>query len=225
MPAPASDLMRSALATTRPPIVFDLDGVLIDSEELAWEAWRRVLADYSIAVTDNDIAELTGRTEHEAHAHFATRGRLPAFSEFWTHIADTTYALFDERLEVYDDAVDALEFLLKRGHRVALASSSPRERVNRSLDAIGLSGRFHFVVAGDEVALGKPDPEIFLTAAIGLGVDAAACVAVEDAPSGIRAAKAAGMRVVAVERGLFPRTDLLDADVVVPRLTPAVFLN
>ncbi|MDH3500762.1 MAG: HAD family phosphatase [Acidimicrobiia bacterium] len=209
----------------RRPIVFDLDGVLIDSEDLAWEAWRRVLAGYAIALTDTDIAELTGRTEHEAHAHFANRGRLPEFSEFWKDIAEATYALFDERLEAYDDAIDALEFLLRRGHRIALASSSPRERVDRSLGAVGLAGRFHFVVAGDEVGVGKPDPEIFRTAAAGLGVDAGACVAVEDAPSGIQAAKAAGMRVVAVERGLFPRHDLLEADVVVPRLIPAVFLE
>ena len=81
---------------------------------------------------------------------------------------------------------------------------------------------FEVVVAGDEVANGKPAPDIYLAAAAGLGVDPTICVAVEDAPAGIAAGKAAGMQVVAVLRGSYSVDQLREADVVVPRLTPAV---
>lgn len=207
------------------PVVFDLDGVLIDSEMLAWEAWRTVLGGYGMVVRDEDVAALTGRTEEVAYHHFAARGRLPEFSRFWEQIAEATFELFDARLTAYEDAVDTLDVLIDRGHPVAVASSSPRSRVDRSLRSVQLADRFDFIVAGDEVTNGKPDPEIFLTAAAGLGVAPAACIAVEDAPAGVRAAKSAGMRVVAVERGMFSREDLSEADVIVPRLTPAPFLE
>ena len=208
----------------RRPVVFDLDGVLIDSEALSWESWRRVLLRYDLDLNDEDIATLTGRTEHDTHEYFAARAELPDFATFSEELSGVTLALFDERLEAYEDAVDALDYLLGRGFPVALASSSTRSRVDRSLATVGLNDRFGVVVGGDEVVKGKPDPDLFLAAASGLGVDPTTCLAVEDAPAGIAAAKAAGMRVVAVERGLFRREELDRADVIVPRLTPAVFL-
>ncbi len=205
--------------------MFDLDGVLVDSEGLAWEAWRTVLGRYAVAVTDEDVARLTGRTEHETYDHFAAGGPLPPFAEFWDELAGVTFALFDERLSTYQDAVDTLETLVRRGHPIAVASSSPRERVDRSLFATGLDKLVSEVVAGDEVERGKPDPEIFEVAAARLGVEPHECIAVEDAPAGIEAALAAGMRVVAVERGSFERAALAGAHVIVPRLTPAPFLD
>ncbi len=209
----------------RRPVVFDLDGVLIDSERLAWDAWRTVLGRYEMSVSDEDCATLTGRTERVAYEHFAARGGLPEFERFWEEIAAVTFELFDARLTAYEDAVDTLDYLTDRGFQVAVASSSPRARVDLSLRFVQLDGRFDFVVGGDEVANGKPDPEIFLAAAAGLGVAASDCIAVEDAPAGVQAAKAAGMRVVAVERGMFSREELSDADLIVPRLTPAPFLD
>lgn len=209
----------------RRPVVFDLDGVLIDSETLAWDAWRTVLGRYEMSVSDEDVAALTGRTEQVAYNHFAARGDLPEFERFWEEIATVTFELFDARLTAYEDAVDTLDYLTDRGFQVAVASSSPRSRVDRSLRSVELDGRFDFVVGGDEVVNGKPDPEIFLAAAAGLGVAASDCIAVEDAPAGVQAAKAAGMRVLAVERGMFSREELSAADLIVPRLTPAPFLD
>ena len=108
---------------------------------------------------------------------------------------------------------------------MAVASSSPRDRLDRSLAATGLREYFEFVVGGDEVEVGKPAPDLFLAAATGLGVEPETCWAVEDAPAGIAAARAAGMTVIAVERGQFGLEDLRAADLVVPRLTPAPFLG
>lgn len=206
------------------PIVFDCDGVLVDSEALAWSAWREVLSRYDITLTDHDVALLTGRTDRDAHAHFAARGDLPDHRAFWEVLSETMFRLFDRHLQAFEDAVDTLEALDRRGARMAVASSSPRRRLDRSLASTGLTRFFSFVVGGDEVEHGKPAPDLFLAGAAGLGVDPRSCLAVEDTPAGVASARAARMTVVAVERGTYSLEDLRGADVVVPRLTVAPFL-
>ena len=204
------------------PIVFDCDGVLVDSEELAWSAWRDALDPHGVGISDNEVAELSGRTEKDAFAHFAARADLPPYDEFWPFLADRVHALFEQYLEAFEDATDTLEILHRQGRAIAVASSSPRDRLNLSLRSTGLDRFFEVVIAGDEVANGKPAPDIYLAAAAGLGVDPTTCVAVEDAPAGIAAGKAAGMQVIAVLRGSYSVDQLRAADIVVPRLTPAV---
>jgi HAD superfamily hydrolase (TIGR01509 family) len=204
------------------PVVFDCDGVLVDSEALAWSAWRESLAPHGIDITQREVEELTGRTERDAFDYFATRGALPPYDAFWPVLAERVHRLFEEYLEAFEDAVDTLEVLHQRGRPLAVASSSPRARLDISLRSTGLDRFFSVVVAGDEVERGKPAPDLYLRAAEGLGVDPVTCVAVEDAPAGVAAAKAAGMRVVAVLRGHY-QPEALAADLSVPRLTPAVF--
>ena len=187
------------------PIVFDCDGVLVDSEALAWSAWREMLDQHGIDLTSEDVALLTGRTDRDAHVHFSQRGTLPDYAAFWEELSEITYLLFDQHLPV--------------------ASSSSRERLDRSLAATGLHEFFEFAVGGDEVSQGKPAPDLFLAAAAGLDVAPTDCLAVEDTPAGIFAARQAGMTVIAVQRGRYALEDLRAADLVVPRLTPAPFLG
>lgn len=203
------------------PIIFDCDGVLVDSEELAWSAWREALAPYGVEISDQEVADLSGRTETDAFEHFAARAELPSYEQFWPVLAERVRSLFEQYLEAFEDAVDTLETLHERGRAIAVASSSPRDRLNLSLSSTGLDRFFEVVVAGDEVARGKPAPDLYLAAAAGLGVDPTTCVAVEDAPAGIAAGKAAGMRVIAVLRGGYEAAQLDQADAIVPRLTPA----
>lgn len=204
------------------PVVFDCDGVLVDSEALSWRGWRNVVGRYGIEITQSDIDEFTGRTVDACHAHFATRGDLPEFEPFLDELGEVMGHLLETQLRAFEDAVDVLDVLHGRVP-LAVASSSYRDRLDLSLATTGLAGYFDVWVAGDEVAEGKPAPDLFLAAAEGLGVDPGACVAVEDTPSGIRSAVAAGMWVVAVDRGLFPIEHLREAgaDLVIPRLTPA----
>lgn len=206
------------------PVVFDCDGVLVDSEELAWSAWREALAPYGVEITGEEVAALTGRTEEDAFAHFAAKGEVPAYEEFWPKLAARVHDLFGKYLEAFEDAADTLEVIHDRGGRMAVASSSPRARLELALRTTGLARFFEVVVAGDDVPRGKPHPDLFLAAAEGLEVAAESCVAVEDTPAGVAAARAAGMTVVAVLRGRYPAEELEEADMVVPRLTPAVLL-
>lgn len=204
------------------PVVFDCDGVLVDSEDLAWEAWRRAALPYGVTLGDAEKVAVTGMTDLAAFEYLGHR-ELPDYETYIGVVNEEIYRLFVDHLQAFEDAVDVLDHLAGRTP-LAVASSSPRERLDIALRSTGLSDRFDAVVAGDEVPAAKPAPDLFLAAAVALGVEPGDCVAVEDSPSGIAAARAAGMRVVAVDRAFFPAEALVGADLVVPRLTPAVFL-
>jgi len=163
----------------------------------------------------------TGRTEDDAYAHFAHRVALPDRDRFGEALGESIADRFTRSLEAFEDAEDTLHALHQRGVRLAVASSSTRERLELSLAMTGLDRFFDVMVAGDEVAHGKPHPDLFLEAAERLGVLPEECVAVEDSQPGVAAAKTAGMFVVGVER-----TSVLEnADRRVPRLTPAALMH
>ncbi len=207
------------------PVVFDCDGVLVDSEKLGWDALQVVLRRYGeVTITDDDRAALAGATYQDDYAHFAERLNLPPADELWDELTSVMFEMFDARLQSFEDAIDTLEVLKGRGVAMAVASNSPRDRLGKSLSATGLEGFFVASVSGDEVAAAKPAPDIYLRAAELLGVPPARCIAVEDTPTGVAAAKAAGMTVVAVERGEHSPEELSAADAVVPRLTPISLL-
>lgn len=207
-------------------IVFDCDGVLVDSEDLSWGAWRTVLAGYGVTVTDEDVAALTGRTVEDCHARFSARAALPGVPDLGAEVGDAMFGVLEEHLQAFADAVDTLDVVVGR-KRLAVASSSYRDRLDLSLHTTGLAHYFEASVAGDEVASGKPHPDLFEEAARRLGLDPSSCLAVEDSPTGIVAAAAAGMEVLAVDRGRFPIEALTEAGAtaVVPRLTPAAVLR
>jgi HAD superfamily hydrolase (TIGR01509 family) len=206
-------------------VVFDCDGTLVDSEPLARSAWERALAPYGYAVTDADVEAGVGLPYGRVHAYFAERATLPPADEFWSEFSGELFALIDSGLVTFEDALQAIRDLQSRGIPVAVASSSPRERLRRTLARAGLDGAFDVTVAGDEVAHGKPAPDMFLAAAERLGVPPAACVAVEDSPPGVAAAVAAGMATLAVCRVPGTEASLAAAHRVVDVVTAAAILQ
>ncbi len=201
--------------------VFDCDGTLVDSEPLAAEAWRRALAPYGYAVTDEDLANTVGIPYARTHAYLAERAEIPAAAALWPELSRELYALLDAELTPFDDALDAVAELRRQGVRIAVASSSPRERLDRTLARAGLE--FAITIAGDEVEHGKPAPDMFLLAAERLGLEPERCVVIEDSPPGVAAGKAAGMPTLGVQR--VPGTDLTAADRVVERISAGDILG
>ncbi len=122
-------------------------------------------------------------------------------------VGDVLDELFAD-LTVYDDALDTAEHLAGLGVPLAVASSSRRRRLDRTLSVTGLDRLFPITVAGDEVENAKPAPDIFLEAARRLGTHPETCFVVEDTPAGVAAGRAAGMTVVAVVRGRYTPEDL-----------------
>jgi HAD superfamily hydrolase (TIGR01509 family) len=205
-------------------VIFDCDGTLVDSEPLARTAWERALSPYGYVLTDDDAEASVGLPYPRVHAYFAERVELPAAEPFWTEFSGELFALIDRELTPFDDAVTAARELRARGVPVGVASSSPRERLHRTLRRAGLLDAFDVIVAGDEVANGKPAPDMFLLAAERLGVPPDECVVIEDSPPGVQAGIAAGMYTLAVCRVPGTEASLAAADRVVDFLTADVIL-
>ncbi len=182
-------------------LIFDMDGLLVDSEPLSEVAMRVFLRRHGRDLEPDLMGALLGRRLPEATAIVAARYGLPG------NVAALTEEFDEVRLETirgnlraFPGAAELIAFARAAGLRVALATSSRRRHVDLSLAETGLSGRFDAEATGDEVALGKPAPDLFLLAAGRLGVAAADCVVLEDAPTGVAAAAAAGMRCLLVRR-------------------------
>jgi HAD superfamily hydrolase (TIGR01509 family) len=205
-------------------VIFDCDGTLVDSEPLARTAWARTLEPYGYAVTDADAEATVGLPFPRTHEYFAERVELPAAGEIWTVYSGTLFALIDDELVTFEDAVEAAGELRSRGIPVGVASSSPRERLHRTLARAGLLEAFEVTVAGDEVANGKPAPDMFLRTAERLGVAPADCIVIEDSPPGVQAGIAAGMHTLAVCRVPGTEASLAAADRVVDFLSADVIL-
>jgi HAD superfamily hydrolase (TIGR01509 family) len=193
-------------------VIFDLDGTLVDSEPLSAVAWRRVLAVHG-DVSDAEIRAAQGLRFAESYAKFARVVPLPPLAVIWSDYSELLYASYDDELVSFGDAVTTARRLQADGVPLALATSSQRERLERTLTAADLDGLFAVTVAGDEVARGKPAPDGYLAATRLLGVDPADCVAIEDSQAGIDAAKAAGIPVLGVSRPGLLRP-LADADLI-----------
>ncbi|MFQ5554663.1 MAG: HAD family hydrolase [Acidimicrobiia bacterium] len=185
-------------------VVFDCDGVLVDSEPLSEAAWTEVLAGYGYTPTPADFAACLGRATKDTVAHFASRVTLPAASVIATAVDGRRIRRYATDLRVFPDAAAAVALLAELGVTMAVASSSSRRNLDRKLEIAGMTGDFAATVSGDDVTAGKPAPDLYLAAAARVGLDPATCIAVEDAVLGVEAAEAAGMRAVLIDRGNLP---------------------
>jgi HAD superfamily hydrolase (TIGR01509 family) len=208
-------------------VFFDLDGVLIDSEG-AWDAARRaVVAQAGRQWRGSATRAMMGMSAAEWSAYLhAELGVALEPSEINERVVARLLAAYRERLPLLPGAVAAVRRLATRWP-LGLASSSNRGVIDAVLAASGLADSFVVTVSGDEVARGKPAPDVYLAAAGKLGVAPAMAAAVEDSSNGLRAAAAAGMLVVAVPNQAFPPSpDALALATVVlgslDELTPAV---
>ncbi len=208
-------------------VVFDLDGVIVDSEHV-WDEVRQRLAEERGGRWHDDASrDMMGMSslEWSRYMHDVIGLSEPP-EEINAEVVRRLVDVYREELPLLDGAVEAVEALGKRWP-LALASSSNRELIDLVLRESGLDRWFATAtVSSEEVARGKPAPDVYLEAARRLGVDARRCAAVEDSENGIRSAKAAGMRVVAIPNPQYPPADdaLALADVVLPdvaALTPA----
>ncbi len=181
-------------------VIFDMDGLMFDSERLVLRAWTRAMADFGYQASEelflSTVGQTMARTNQVLRATYGpdflldeTNGRTGDY--FWQEVDEQGAPLKPGLLEL-------LDYLDSRGIARAVASSSDRRTVDRMLTAAGLLDGFAATVAGDEVAHGKPAPDIFLHAAGLLGVIPEQCLVLEDSEAGTRAASAAGMACIIV---------------------------
>ncbi len=206
-------------------VIFDCDGTLVDSEPLARTAWEQTLAPHGYAISDAEYPALVGLPYARVHGFFAERiPGLPAADVVWEHYAGTLFALIDTELRPFADALALVDELREGGIAVAVASSSPRARLDRTLRRAGLTDAFAVSVAGDEIEHGKPAPDMFLAAAAGLRVAPRRCAVIEDSAPGVAAGRAAGMRTVGIARNPAEAARLADAHLVLGALDAGAVL-
>ena len=196
-------------------VVFDLDGVLIQSEEV-WDAVRETYVRERGGRYDDVVQRaMMGMSSTEWSAYLHDEAGVPDEpAQINAEVVRRMLAAYREHLPLVPGSVDAVQRLADR-FPLGLASSSNRELIDTVLEVAGLAPFFRATVSSEEVARGKPAPDVYLEAARRLGVEPTRCAAVEDSHGGIRSAKAAGMRVVAIPNPTYPpdREALALADV------------
>jgi HAD superfamily hydrolase (TIGR01509 family) len=185
-------------------VVFDLDGVLVDSEHV-WDEVREELArERGGRWHERAQADMMGMSSLEWSRYMhEVIGLAEPPEEINAEVVRRMEARYDEELPLIDGAVEAVE-RLSASFRLGLASSSNRPIIDAVLKAAGLTSRFEATVSSEEVARGKPASDVFLEAARRLGLLPERVAAIEDSANGIRAARAAGMRTIAIPNRRYP---------------------
>jgi sugar-phosphatase len=181
-------------------MIFDMDGVLVDSEPLWRLAERRIFAEIGIELTDSDCEQTMGMRTDEVIQFWYRRspwdGPSPAAVE--ARLEDRMVELIAERATAMAGVEESIAMARAEGLALGLATSSTHVLIDAVLAKLGLADTFDVTHSAVEEEFGKPHPAVFLSTARLLGVEPAGCVAIEDSAAGVRSAKAAGMRVIAV---------------------------
>ena len=183
-------------------VLWDLDGTLIDSEELHWTSWRETMAKEGIALTRAEfLIQFGQRNEVGLHRWLGAA----ATPERVQKIASAKEERYRELIRT--KGISPLPGVIAWVHRLhddgwlqAVASSAPRVNINAVLEALNATKVFQGIVSGNDVRCGKPDPEVYLKAAASVGVPPERCIVVEDAPAGVEGARRAGIRSIGVNR-------------------------
>jgi len=200
-------------------VIFDFDGVVFDSETPEYESHRRLYEEHGVSLTVDEWCDAIGvwsadHDERRFEVLCARAPRAPAREEYHARRHEMFEQLAPQ--EPMPGILDLLAALDAAGVLTAIASSAPARWVRPAVGRLGLTLRFRAIVTGDEVARRKPAPDVYLEAARRLGVAPPCAVAIEDSAPGVAAARAAGLRVVAIPHWLTATHDLDAADLRVP---------
>lgn len=180
-------------------MIFDLDGVLMNSEWLAFKIWRELAEQYGGSLPDSDYPGMVGISAEETAAYVMAKAGVrfdvgQSCAWVWERIIER----LETEIEPLPGSTELVRGLAERGYPLAIASNSLARYIDTALTGLHLSEYFPVRVSIDQVPQGKPAPDVYLGAAERLGVRPEACLAIEDSRVGVQAASSAGMRVIAV---------------------------
>jgi len=200
-------------------VLFDMDGVIVDSMPYHFISWFETLKKYKVTVSPFDIYEKEGEKSELSAERFFKRDNIKYNNKVLTEVLKLRDKLYKKYFKVYlfPDIEQVLSKLKKQGFLLAIVTGSNRDKVNSMLPKKIIS-KFDVIIAADMIKRGKPYPDSYLTAAKQLNVSSNECIVVENAPYGIKAAKAAKMFCVAVTTSL-PKEFLSKADIICKKIS------
>ncbi|MFM8580932.1 MAG: HAD family hydrolase [Planctomycetaceae bacterium] len=202
-------------------VIFDMDGVLVDSYKAHLQSWQMMAGEFGESLTEAQFLETFGQTSREIIArHWGVNKLSPEQIELFDHRKEALYrGLIERDFPEMPGARDLIENLRAARFKLAVGSSGPPENVDFVLRRMKIRRHFEVRVTGRDVTHGKPNPEVFLTAAQKLKTDPLLCAVIEDAPVGIAAANAAGMTSIALLSTGHTAEKSAAAQVIVRKLT------
>lgn len=201
-------------------IIFDKDGVLTDTEPLHFKTHFQALSEQGIKISKEEYAKYgVGTTIRYFHERIAKERNKKIYMDKSEKRKQELFNIITkDNLKAIPEAVDLLK-RIKGKYRLVVASTTPRKYLDRQLKTMKLDDFFEFIVSGyDDVEKSKPEPDIYFKTAELLNVRPSECLVIEDAQSGIRSAKAAGMKCIAYQNEITKLQDLSEADVVIDSL-------
>ncbi len=203
-------------------VIFDVDGVLVDSYEPHFKSWQQMLAEHGFGLTEAQFRTTFGRTSRDILlALCGNRFPMEQLQAFDDRKELLYRAIVRKDFPAVEGAVELIDAFIEAGFAMAVGSSGPPENVALTLESLGRADCFAARVTGSDVTQGKPDPQVFLLAAERLNIAPEQCAVVEDAPAGVEAANRAQMLSIGLT-GTAPREQLAHADLVVESLREIV---
>lgn len=200
-------------------VIFDMDGVLVDTEKYHEMAYIETARKVGVNLAKEEVMKSKGVTAMENIQRVFKEYKINEDVEEYALLKDKIYRNYLKgNIRLLSGALDLLKKMKKKKIKIALASSGSKLNVGFTLKQLKIKKFFDVVINGEEVKKGKPNPEIFLKAAKKMKVKPKECVVVEDAVSGIKAARNAGMFCIGVAT-TFPRVKLKDADLIIDNLS------
>ncbi len=201
-------------------VIFDMDGVLVDSPKYNWKAMNKLLGEEGVNVSDGEIKKYLGRSLKDQLKMLKEDYGIKEHdvNEFSKKLGRIQFEIYERNIKKNSVIINFLEALKSEGIKFALATSSHRWRSDKILELLSIKNKFDIIITAEDTEKHKPDPEIYLKTAEKLEVDPKNCVAIEDAVNGIQSGKNAGMKVIALLTDFHTKEELKEADLVINSL-------
>lgn len=197
-------------------VIFDMDGVIVDSEHVHNKAEKEAMLKYGVKVSSKELQNYTGMTDEAMFTEFIKEHDLDTtHEEIYNEKEKALLSLLKENITPVAGVINLINKLKQAGIKLGVASSSHRKVVGFVLKELGIASLFDTIIAVEDITHGKPDPEIFLKAASKLSTNPEDCLVIEDARSGVEAAKKAGMKCIGYKNPNSGNQDLSKADIIV----------
>lgn len=196
-------------------ILWDCDGTIMDTERLYAYAWQIHLKEFGLSIPEDEIKQFVGVDDRIVHSFYSDQVNLENFDQTMSKLGYIIENSLDERI-IFQDSKQLLYQLSQLEHKQACASASPYGLLSKKLQKFNIDSYFDFVIGGDQVSRNKPYPDIYNRAIEKLGTTYN--LVIEDSPTGISSGKASGSYVLAIDRGMFSKEQLSEANQIVEML-------